>query len=103
MMTTTTPKVVPLSDFGLKPQMTVREILFTVERLKERIGEKVFQQKEKQVCFNLNQMKPGTTFNYRQYFKGENLEIFIVIAHRYIIEYLNYEFSNDYSVIRRTN
>jgi hypothetical protein len=83
--------------------MTVREIMFTLEQLKTRLGDTTFRPVANSVYFNLNEMKPGQTFEYRQFFKGEKLEVFLIVAHCYMIEHMDYEFANDYSVIRRTN
>ncbi|MDR1716360.1 MAG: hypothetical protein LBS20_10985 [Prevotella sp.] len=101
--TTTQKRSLCLSDYGLQPRMTVREIMFTLEQLKTRLGDTTFRPVANSVYFNLNEMKPGQTFEYRQFFKGEKLEVFLIVAHCYMIEHMDYEFANDYSVIRRTN
>ena len=106
MMTTTkqnkTLEAISLSDYGLKPRMTVSEVLAAVEALKKRMNEDVYKPIAKKVVFNLDAMKPGKKFNYQKYFKGIEREMFIVLAFRYIIEHQDYEFNSDYSLIRRS-
>ena len=83
--------------------MTAQEVAFVLESLRKRIGEKVFMPVAKQVYFNLNEMKPGTSFDFLKYFKGDRLEIFFVVAHRYLIDHIDYSFTGDYSSIRRAD
>ncbi|MBK5721316.1 hypothetical protein JGH11_10575 [Dysgonomonas sp. Marseille-P4677] len=90
-----------LSDYGLSPRMTISEVIAAVEKLKNSIGEKKFRPTAKTVYHNLNQMNPGTSFDWMKFFTGYKIEVFLVVAHRYIVEHMNYEFSNDYSTIRR--
>lgn len=90
----TNPPVTLLSEFRLNQIEDLKE-------LKERIGEEQYRNMWEAVCLNLRSMKPGQTFYYQKYFTGSKLEPFIKLACYFIHRYMDWEFLNDYSAIRR--
>lgn len=97
----TQPKTICLSDYGLKPTMTLAEVSQAIEKTKAKIGNKRFYEIAVQVYHNLSAMAPSSVFAYTEYFKNEAFDVFIVVAHRYICDHHEYEFTNDYTAIRR--
>lgn len=83
--------------------MLPSEVCTVLEALKIRMGSHRFYPTANQVYFNLNQMKLGMLFCFQQHFKGEQCEVFMVVAFRYIIDHMDYEFLDDYSAIRQLN
>lgn len=108
MKKTTTPpmpvaKALCLSDYRLSPVMLPSEVCTVLEDLKTRMGSHRFYPIANQVYFNLDQMKPGMLFCFQQHFRDESCEVFMVVAFRYIVDHMDYEFLDDYSAIRRLN
>lgn len=104
-MTQLQPTAAPLclSDYRLNPIMLVSEVCTVLEDLKAKLGRHRFYPIANEVYFNLNKIQPGALFCYQKYFTGERLEVFMVVAFRYIVDHMDYEFLDDYSAIRRLN
>lgn len=90
-----------LSKFGLKSPIYMDEVEILIEKLKQRIGDENFYKIAREVYFNLNKIPPGQKFDFKKYFMGENLEVFMVVTFRYFFDHSDYTFTGYYDAVKR--